>query len=49
MQLSFFIDYTDWRGERDTFWCHASTVESARSQAYWALGDLIEIHSIEWM
>ena len=43
----FVVDYIDWRGRRDTLFCHASDEVRARAHAFWTLGDLIEIHSIQ--
>ena len=46
MLKEFVVDYTDWRGHRDTLLCYAGDEVRARAQAYWILGDLIEIHSL---
>ena len=47
MTKEFVIDYTDWHGVRDTFFCHATGADQARAFAYWTLGDLIDIHTVE--
>ena len=47
MSKEFVVDYTDWHGRKDTFFCHAGDDIAARKFAYWTLGELIDIHSIE--
>lgn len=47
MTKDFVVDYTDWHGRRDTLFCHAANEARARAWAYWTLGDLIEIHSVQ--
>ena len=47
MSKEFVVDYTDWHGRKDVFFCHARDADHARSFAYWTLSDLIDIHSIQ--
>lgn len=47
MTKEFVVDYTDWHGRKDVFFCHARDLDHARRFAYWTLSDLIEIHSIQ--
>jgi len=45
MTREFIVDFVDWRGQRDTFFCRAE--DEARAKAFWALGDLIDILSVQ--
>lgn len=47
MTKEFIVDFIDWRGQRDTFFCGASDEYEARAQAFRALGDLIDILSVQ--
>ena len=47
MTREFIVDFIDWRGQRDTLFCHARDEVHARAFAYWTLGDLIDIISVE--
>lgn len=47
MSKGFIVVYTDWRGVRDTFFCHASNEIGARAFARWTLGELIDIQNVE--
>ena len=49
MSKEFVVDYTDWHGRKDAFFCTAGSIEEAKSFAFWSLGDLIDIHEVsEW-
>jgi hypothetical protein len=47
MSKEFVVEYTDWHGCRGIYFFWARDDVHARSFAYWTLGDLIEIHSLE--
>lgn len=47
MTREFIVYFVDWRGQPDTFFCRASDEYEARAEAFWALGDLIDILSVQ--
>jgi len=49
MSKGFIVVYTDWRGVQDTFFCHATGADQARAFAFWTLGELIDIHTVEML
>lgn len=47
MSKEFIVHFTEWAGRKDFFFCHARDEAHARAFAYWTLGDLIDITSVE--
>jgi hypothetical protein len=46
--MEFVVTYAEWsRTRQESFFVHARDLDHARSLAYWALGDLIDIVSVE--